>query len=299
MKLTELFDKGEFVISSEVGPVKGCVRDTGNGQEPVCMKEARELKGKIHALNVTDNQSAVMRLGSLAASIKLKAEGMEPIFQMTCRDRNRIALQSDLLNACSLGIDNVLCLTGDHIALGDHKQAKPVFDIDSVGLLKIAKTMNEGKDMVGNDLTQPTDLALGAVVNPNADPLDLQIFKMESKISAGAQFFQTQAIYDPAVFEKFVKRVEGFKVPIQVGFVMLKSPAMAKFMNNNVSGITVPESLIEEMASVPKGGRKEKSVEITVRLLKEMAPMVQGIHFMPLGWSNLVPSVIEQLDLKH
>ncbi len=298
MKLTELFDKGEFVVSSEVGPVKGCVRDVG-GEEPVCLKEARELKGKIHALNVTDNQSAVMRLGSLAASIKLKAEGHEPIFQMTCRDRNRIALQSDLLNACSLGIDNVLCLTGDHIALGDHKQAKAVFDIDSVQLLHIAKNMNEGKDMMGNELSQPTNLALGAVVNPNADPLDLQIFKMESKIAAGAQFFQTQAIYDPAVFEKFVKRVEGFGVPIQVGFVMLKSPAMAKFMNNNVSGISVPESLIEEMASVPKGGRKEKSVEITVRLLKEMAPMVQGIHFMPLGWSNLVPSVIEQLDLKN
>ena len=205
MKLTELFDKGRFVVTSEIGPVKGCVRHADSESMATCAREAEDVKGIVDAINVTDNQSAVMRLGSLAASVKLKQMGAEPIYQLTCRDRNRIALQSELLSACSLGIDNVLCLTGDHIALGDHKDAKPVFDIDSVQLLSIARGLNEGVDMAGNALTHSTDLALGAVVNPGFAPLDLQLLKMEKKIEAGAQFFQTQAVYDPKVFEAFVR----------------------------------------------------------------------------------------------
>jgi len=294
MKLTALFDKGERVVTSEVGPVKGCVRDVGAG-EPACLAEARELAGVVHAVNVTDNQSAVMRLGSLAASVRLKQEGIEPIFQLTCRDRNRIALQSELLNACSLGIDNALCLTGDHILLGDHKSAKPVFDIDSVELLRIARGMNEGRDMMGNALSQPTDLALGAVVNPGFEPLDLQLFKMESKIEAGAEFFQTQAIYDPAVFERFARRVEGFGVPVQLGFVLLKSARMARYMDEHVSGIRVPAALITEMDVADKDARRARSTALAVRLLTEMAPMAQGIHFMPLGWSDLIPRVLAEL----
>lgn len=294
MKLTELFNKKQFVITSEVGPVKGCVRDIG-GKVPPCIKEAEELKGIVHAVNVTDNQSAMMRLGSLAASVRLKQNNIEPIFQLTCRDRNRIALQSDILSACSLEIDNLLCLTGDYTSLGDHASAKSVFDIDSVQLLKIAKGLNEGRDMNGNDLSQPTDLCLGAVVNPNFEPLDLQLMKMEKKIEAGAEFFQTQAVYDPAVFEKFIRKTEGFGVPIQYGIVILKSPVMAKYMNDNVSGIKVPQKLIDEIGSVPKEQRKEKAVEMTAGLVSEIAPMVQGIHFMPLGWSDILPSVINKL----
>jgi 5,10-methylenetetrahydrofolate reductase len=295
MKLTELFDKGEFVITSEVGPVKGCLRSKNGSAVPQCAKEAELVKDCVHAINVTDNQSAVMRLGSLAASVRLKERGFEPIYQMTCRDRNRIALQSDLLGACSLGIDNVLCLTGDYTSLGDHKSAKSVFDIDSVQLLKIASGLNEGYDMMGNSLTQSTNLALGAVVNPNFEPLDLQLLKMEKKIEAGAQFFQTQAVYDPAVFERMTKKTDGFGVPIQYGVVIVKSPQMGAFMNENVSGITVPDWIIEEMGKVSKADRKKKAVEITIKLIQEIKPMAQGIHFMPLGWSDIVPEVVKAI----
>ena len=290
MKLTELFQKKQFVITSEVGPMKGCAR---NGSQAAFLKEAESLKDYVHAVNVTDNQSAVMRLGSLAASVVLKQAGIEPIFQMVCRDRNRIALQSDLLSACTLGIDNVLCLTGDHLKLGDHPTAKAVFDVDSVQLLDIARGLNQGRDMMGRDLTQATGLALGAVVNPNFEPLDLQLLKMEKKIEAGAEFFQTQAVYDPKLFETFIRKTEGFGVPIQYGVVFIKSPKMAKYMNEHVSGITVPQALIDEMASVPEAQYKDKAREITARLVKEISPMVQGIHFMPLGWSDLVPAILK------
>lgn len=290
MKLTQAFKKKEFVITSEVGPVKGCAR---NGQNAAFIAEAASIKPYVHAVNVTDNQSAVMRLGSMAASVLLKHAGIEPIYQLTCRDRNRIALQSDLLSACTLGIDNVLCLTGDHLKLGDHPTGKGVFDIDSVQLLDIARGLNQGHDMMGHELTQASDLALGAVVNPNFEPLDLQLLKMEKKIAAGAEFFQTQTVYDPKLFEAFVRKVEGFGVPIQFGLVLLKSPKMGQFMNEHVSGIKVPQALIDEMAGVPEAGYKDKSVEIAARLLKEIAPMVQGIHFMPLGWSDLVPQLAD------
>lgn len=290
MKLTELFRKKEFVITSEVGPMKGCAR---NGRQAAFLQEALEIKDFVHAVNVTDNQSAVMRLGSLAAGVLLKQAGIEPIFQLVCRDRNRIALQSDLLSACTLGIDNVLCLTGDHLKLGDHPSAKGVFDVDSVQLINIARGLNQGHDMMGRDLTQATDLALGAVVNPNFQPLDLQLLKMEKKIAAGAQFFQTQAVYDPKLFETFIRKTEGFGVPIQYGVVIIKSPKMARYMNEHVSGITVPQALIDEMASVPEGQYRDKAREITARLVKEIKPMVQGIHFMPLGWSELVPTILK------
>ncbi|MBW2219569.1 MAG: methylenetetrahydrofolate reductase [Deltaproteobacteria bacterium] len=294
MKLTEYFNKKEFVITSEAGPVKGCVRDIG-GTIPPCVAEAKGLSDFVYAVNVTDNQSATMRLGSLAASVRLKQSGIEPIYQLTCRDRNRIALQSDLLCACSLNIDNVLCLTGDHTKLGDHKSAKSVFDIDSVQLLKIASGLNEGHDMMDNELTQPTDLCLGAVVNPNFEPLDLQIMKMEKKIEAGAVFFQTQSVYEPKLFETFVRKTEALGVPIQYGHVIIKSPQMANYMNKNVSGITVPQELINEIGSVQKEKRKEKAIEITTRLVNEIAPMVQGVHFMPLGWSDILPQIIKNI----
>jgi methylenetetrahydrofolate reductase (NADPH) len=293
MKLSDRFKKGEFVITSEVAPMKGCVR---NGAIPGFLEEARKVAPQVHAVNVTDNQSALMRLGSLAASVYLQRDGIEPIYQITCRDRNRIALQSDLLSACSLGIENVLCITGDHIKLGDHQQAKAVFDIDSVQLLTIANGLNKGYDMVGNCLSLPADLCLGAVVNPNFEPLDLQLIKMEKKARAGAEFFQTQAVYDPKIFESFVNKARDFGLPLQYGIVIIKSPEMAKYMNDHVSGIKIPDSLIEEIGSVPIQGRKEKAIEITVRLVKEIGPMVQGVHFMPIGWSDIVPEIISRIN---
>jgi methylenetetrahydrofolate reductase (NADPH) len=298
MKLTTLFEKGEFVITGEVGPIKGAIhRD--KSIEPSCAIEALHLNQHVHAVNVTDNQSAVMRLGSLAASVRLKANAIEPVYQLTCRDRNRLALQSDLLTAYSLGIDNVLLLTGDHIQLGDHKEAKPVFDLDSVQLIDMAKGLKRGYDISGARIENYLDMAFGAVVNPNSDPLELQIMKMKKKIDAGAQFFQTQAVYDVKVFEKFIKQVEKFNCPIQVGIVILKSPQMAKFMNKNVSGVHVPENLIEEIGSVAKEDRKKKSAEIAGRFVKKVKSMCQGVHIMPLGWTDIVPDILEHAGIKH
>jgi methylenetetrahydrofolate reductase (NADPH) len=295
MKLTEWFNRGEYVFTSEVGPTKGCMRPLDGADPPEVLQEARMIGHAVHAFNVTDNQSAVMRLGSLAASVRLKMNEFEPVFQVTCRDRNRIALQSDILSACSLGIDNVLLLTGDYTKLGDHKAAKSVFDIDSVQLIRIARELNKGRDMMGNRLTQATNLCLGAVVNPNFEPLDLQLMKMEKKIEAGAEFFQTQAVYDPALYERFARKTESFGVPVMAGMVVVKSPQMARFMNENISGIRVPEWIVKDLESVDKKGRKDKALEIMTRLAREIGPMARGIHFMPLGWSDLVPRIIREI----
>jgi 5,10-methylenetetrahydrofolate reductase len=296
MKLTDLYCQGQFVITGEVGPIKGAVSRDRN-IEPVCAREAAFMKQYVHAVNVTDNQSAVMRLGSMAASVRLKAQGIEPIYQLTCRDRNRIALQSDLLTAYSLGIDNVLLLTGDHIQLGDHKEAKPVFDLDSVQLIKMAAGLRSGRDVVGNPIENPPDMALGAVVNPNFEPLELQLLKMKKKIDAGAEFFQTQAVYDFQLFERFMEKAEKLDRPIQVGVVVLKSPQMGKFMNANVSGIQVPQNWIDGIGSVDKTDRKKKAAEMMGRFLRQVKSMVQGVHIMPLGWSDVVPAILQEAGI--
>ncbi|HEC68926.1 MAG TPA: 5,10-methylenetetrahydrofolate reductase [Candidatus Omnitrophica bacterium] len=288
--LKEKLEKGDFVVTSEIGPPKGV------NIEPY-LEEADKLKGKVTAINVTDIQSAVMRLGSLAVCHLLKERGIEPVYQLVTRDRNRLALQSDLLSAYVLGIENVLCLTGDHPVLGDHPQAKPVYDLDSVQLLKAAKSLNEGEDMVGNPLEGRPQLFLGAVVNPGIEPLEPQIIKMKKKISAGAQFFQTQPVYEVDKFARFVEKVKDLGVPILAGVVLLKSAKMAKYMNENVSGVNVPQELIEEMASVSKEDRPKKSVEIAVRLIRKLKPLCQGIHIMPLGWDRYVPDILKGIDL--
>ncbi len=240
MKLAELFTDGRFVITSEAGPPKGV--DTTKMLEEVDL-----LRDMVDAFNVTDQQSSVMRLGSLAVSHLLKQRGAEPIFQVTCRDRNRIALQSDLLSAYILGIENVLCLTGDYVSLGDHPGAKPVFDLDSVSLMHTVKMLREGYDLSGKELLGKPDFCIGAVVSPGADPVEPQIIKMENKIEAGAEFFQTQAVYDLDKFSEFTRNIEHLDVPVIGGIILLKSAGMARFMNRNVAGVHVPEELIEEM----------------------------------------------------
>jgi methylenetetrahydrofolate reductase (NADPH) len=289
-KLKDKLNRGEFVITGEIGPPKG-VDISG------CLNDAEGLRDYVTAINVTDLQSAVFRIGSLAVSCKLVERRLEPIFQLTCRDRNRLALQSDLLNAWALGIENVLCLTGDHPVMGDHADAKPVYDLDSVQLLKAASTLNQGQDMSGHELDSRPSLFLGAVVTPGADPVEPQIIKMKKKITAGANFFQTQAVYEPDRFEDFMNRVQGFNVPVIAGIVILKGAAMAKFMNQNVAGITVPESIIEEMSDTPKEDRKNQAVEITARIIRQIKPLCQGVHIMPLGWDELVPQVIKEAEL--
>ena len=288
MKLTDLTRLGKFVVTSEVGPPKGINLDK-------MLHEAEYIRGRVAAINVTDNQSSVMRMGGLAACKVLKDKGFEPVFQITCRDRNRLALQSDLLSAAMFGIENLLLLTGDHIVLGDHKEAKPVFDLDSVSLAQCVKRLEEGYDLAGNKLDgEAPKFCKGAVVSPCAEPLDPQLFKMEKKIRAGVEFFQTQAVYEPEKFEKFMKRVKEFGVPVYVGIVVLKTVGMAKFMNENVAGIHVPDSLIDELK---KDKEKTKSgqtgIEISARLIKDMKGMCQGVHMMPLGWDDKVAKILE------
>lgn len=292
MSLREKIQNKEFIITAEIGPPKGVdVKEI--------LDNAQLLKGKVDAINVTDLQSSVMKLGSLAVSHMLVDMGIEPVFQITCRDRNRLALQSDLFSAYVLGIRNVLVLTGDHPKMGDHPNAKPVFDLDSVQLLEVVKKLQSGFDMMGNPLTSIPKFCVGAVVNPCAENLDLEIIKMEKKIRSGAEFFQTQAIYDIKRFENFLNNIKHLNTTILAGIVLLKSAGMARFMNKNVAGIYVPDELIEEIASVPKEKIKEKSAQIAVRLANQIKDICNGIHFMPLGWDEVLVDVLGQLGLKQ
>lgn len=288
MTLKEKVASGKFVITTEVGPPKGV--DISEMKE-----NAEMLRGRVDAVNLTDQQSSVMRLGSLAGCYLAKEWGLEPVFQMTCRDRNRMALQSDLLNASVMGIENVLCLTGDHPALGDHPDAKPVFDLDSVSLLAAARELQQGRDLGGKDLKGAPRFFIGASVTPGADPLEPQILKMERKVKAGAQFFQTQAVYEPREFEEFMKAVGQLNVPVLVGIVVLRSAAMARFMNKNVAGVSVPESLIEEMDKAEN--KAKKSIEIAARLTSDMKGMCQGVHIMAIGMENRVPAILDAAGL--
>jgi 5,10-methylenetetrahydrofolate reductase len=288
MKLTELFTDSRFVITSEAGPPKGV--DTTKMLEEVDL-----LQGKVDAFNVTDQQSSVMRLGSLAVSLLLKQRGAEPVFQLTCRDRNRIALQSDLLSAHVLGIENILCLTGDYVSLGDHPDAKPVFDLDSVSLIETARALCEGHDLAGKELQGKPEFCIGAVVSPGAEPLEPQIIKMENKMRAGAQFFQTQAIYDLDQFAEFMRRIDHLDVPVLGGIILLKSAGMARFMNRNVAGVHVPEHLISRMEEADD--KVAASITIAAELVKGMKELCQGVHIMALGWEKWVPDVLDEAGL--
>ena len=292
MKITELFERGEFVVSAEVGPPKG-IHIEG------LVEEAKEYLSGVTAVNVTDNQSSVMRLGSMATCKALKDAGLLPIFQLTCRDRNRIALQSDLLSADMLGIENVLALTGDHIKLGDHKQAKPVFDLDSVSLLHTICKLEAGEDLGGNKLVgEPPKFAKGAVVSPCSDSVDAQLAKMERKVAAGAEYFQTQAVYEPEKFIKFMEKAKQFGKPVQLGIVIPKSAGMAKYMNDNVAGIHVPQEMIDELkADKEKTKAGITGVAIAARIIKECKPYCQGVHIMALGWESKVPDLLKQAGI--
>lgn len=288
MSLCEKIKSGKFIITSEIAPPKGIDVEE-------ILKDAELVKSRVDAINVTDLQSSVMRTGSLAICKLLLERGLEPVFQITCRDRNRLALQSDLLSAAVFGIQNVLALTGDHPALGDHPAAKPVFDLDSMQLLEAIRGLQSGKDMAGKELKGSPKFCVGAVVNPGADPIEPEIIKMEKKINAGAQFFQTQAIYETHLFEKFLKASSHLKTTVIAGIVLLKSAGMAKYMNKNVAGVFVPDNLIEEIDKAKD--KSAKSIEIAARLIKELKPMCQGVHIMPIGWDKKVPLVLDAAGL--
>jgi len=257
------------------------------------------LKDKVDAINITDHQSSVMRFPSIGGALLVKEMGGEPILQMTCRDRNRLAFQADLLFASSRGINNVLCLTGDSIILGDHKEAKAVFDMDSSQLLAMIRTMEKGKDMGGNNLDGAVSFCAGAIVTPEANPIEPQLIKFEKKVEAGAEFIQTQAVYDLDNFKKFMEYARGFPVKILAGIILLTSAPMARFMNKNVAGVTVPKELIDEMASAPKGRALEKGIEIAGRMIRRIQDdkMCDGVHIMAIGKEEVVPEILEKAGL--
>ncbi|MGQ9858399.1 MAG: methylenetetrahydrofolate reductase [Thermodesulfobacteriota bacterium] len=286
-RFREILQSGQFVVTSEIGPPKG------TNLQPM-LHHIELLKDKVHALNVTDHQSSVMRYPSLGGAMLIRERGGEPILQMTCRDRNRLALQADLLLAHSRGIHNVLCLTGDAVVVGDHKEAKGVFDLDSSQLLSAIRTMERGKDLGGNDLDGTVDFCAGAIVTPEAKPLEPQLIKFEKKVEAGAEFFQTQAIYDLENFEKFMDFARPFGVKILAGIILLTSWRMADYMNCNVPGVYVPQALIEELKAAPKGEALRVGIEIAGRTIKTIREkkLCDGVHVMAIGKEEVVPEIL-------
>jgi len=290
----ETLRSGKFVVTSEIGPPKG------TKLEPM-LHHIDLLKDRVDAMNVTDNQSSIMRYPSLGGTLLIKERGGEPILQMTCRDRNRLALQGDILFAYSRGIRNILCLTGDAVPVGDHKEAKGVFDLDSVQLLRAVHTMETGKDLGGNDLDSPVDFCAGAIVTPEARPIEPQLLKFEKKVEAGAEFFQTQAVYDLDNFKRFMDYGRQFPVKILAGIILLTSPKMAVYMNKNVPGVFVPQGLIDEMEAAPKGAAAKlaKGIEIAGRMIRKIKEekICDGVHVMAIGREETVPEILRVAGL--
>lgn len=303
-KLQEALAGGQFAVTAEMAPPKGW-----NFLER--LETAALLKGKVHGINVTDMQSACLKASSLGLCIHLKQAGLEPILQITGRDRNRMAIMGDVLSAASFGIDTVLALTGDHPVVGDCKSAKPVYDLDSVGILRMLSRMEEtGMDCGGNPLSggAPT-LFKGAAVTPVYDPLALQINKLRKKVEAGAAYIQTQGIFDLDGFRRFLEEVDraGIQVPIMAGLIPLKSAGMAKFMNENVPGIQVPESMMQRLADAGAEGKAKGirglPVQLGIEMAAELAARIRaagicaGVHIMAIGAEKNIPAILEKAGI--
>ena len=280
-------ESGKFVVTSEVAPPKGTNLDRMSHHIEL-------LKDKVDAVNITDHQSSVMRFPSLGGALLVKEMGGEPILQMTCRDRNRLALQADLLFASNRGIQNVLCLTGDSIILGDHKEARGVFDLDSTQLIRTIRKLEKGKDLGDNDVDGGMSFGAGAIVTPEPNPIEPQLMKFEKKVEVGAEFIHTQAVYDLDNFKGFMDYARQFPVKILAGIILLTSAPMARFMNKNVAGVNVPQELIDEMASAPKGSALSKGIEIAGRMIKRVREerLCNGVHIMAIGREELVPEIM-------
>ncbi len=287
-KLSEGLDSGRFLITCELNPPKG------TNLQPL-LDKAQMLGGVVDAFNITDSASSLMTMAPIAAAHLLADRGLEPIMQITCRDRNRLALQSELLAAAALGVSNVLCMTGDPPGAGDHPETKPVFDLGGVELVSAANALRSGEDLAGNALRGAPDLYVGAVVNPGAPDLSKELSRMEQKIEAGAVFFQSQAVYDPSAFERFIRSAERFGKPVMAGHVVLKSAAMARNLNDNLPGVTVPDGIISELELAED--REERSVATSARIIRELRPMCNGVHVMAIGWERLVPGILEAAGL--
>ncbi|MEY7999798.1 methylenetetrahydrofolate reductase [Clostridium sp. Mt-5] len=288
--LEEAFKKGDFAVTAEMAPPKG----TDLSHLIEC---AKSVKGRVHGVNVTDFQSATLKATSLATCKVLKDAGLEPVLQITGRDRNRIAIQGELLSAGVFGIENVLALTGDYTGTGDHPGAKPVYDLDSVGILQVASALAGGKDMSGNDLNGVPKFYLGACVTPKYEPLELQIIKMKKKIKAGAKFFQTQAVYDIDTLREFKEKTKDLNAKIMIGIIPLKSAGMAKYMNKNVPGIFVPDELIDRMKNAEN--KVKEGIKIAgefISLIKEEG-LYDGVHIMAIGAEENVPLILDEAGL--
>ncbi len=288
MSLREKLHQNKFVITAELSPPKG-------PDVTELLEKARKLKGLVDAVNLTDNNRAVMCLSSLGASALLVREGLEPILQVTCRDRNRMGLQSDLLAAHVLGIHNILSLTGDPVKVGDHPEAKEVFDIDSLQLMKAIQGLNQGVNLAGKELNGKTEFLIGAAANPGAKDLEVELSKFQKKVECGAQFFQTQGVYEVSSFKKFMDKIASFSAKIIPGIILLKSSKMAQFLNEKVPGIHVPEKLIQrlEQASDPI----EVGIEIAAQTIQELQGVSSGVHLMCIGREDLIPNILKKASL--
>jgi methylenetetrahydrofolate reductase (NADPH) len=296
-KLRQVLTGGGFAITAECGPPRG-------SDAEIVRRKGELLKDAVDAVNVTDNQTAVVRMSSLAACVHLLGMGIEPVMQMVTRDRNRIALQSDIMGAYSLGIRNLLCLSGDHQSLGSQPESMNVFDIDSVNLVHSVRVMrDEGKDMSGFALVGAPQMFIGAAENPFADPLAYRVVRLAKKIDAGVDFIQTQCVYNLPRFKEWMRmaREEGLtdKVYIMAGITPLKSPGMAKYMRDKVAGIDVPDALIKRMEATPKEARAKEGIRIAQEMIAEIRqiPGVHGIHLMAIEWEHKVPEILEGTGL--
>ena len=293
--LQKTLESGNFAITAELAPPKGC--DFSHQLE--C---AELLKECVTAVNVTDFQSSSLKASSLGMVIKLKEMGVEPILQMTGRDRSRMAIQGDILAAAAFGVENVLALTGDHTKVGDDPNSKPVFDLDSVGILQACKALSEGHDMGGNALSgEAPKLYTGAIVTPEYDPLELQLIKLKKKVASGAKYIQTQGIYDLEHFKAFMQEVKrlGINAHIMAGIIPLKNAGMAKYMNKNVPGINVPDSMIQRLNEVGKENAAKEGIKIAAELVKQIKEerICDGVHIMAIGAEENVPVILKEAGL--
>ncbi|MBA7564741.1 MAG: methylenetetrahydrofolate reductase [Dehalococcoidia bacterium] len=293
--LEKVLESGRFAVTAEAGPPKGT-------SAAVMQRKAEMLRHCCDAANVTDNQTAIVRMSSLAGCVIMKQEGVDPVMQIVCRDRNRIAIQSDVLGAVALGIGNILCLSGDHQMFGNHPTAKNVFDIDSIQLIQALKAMrDEQKFLCGDDISGEVPLFIGAAANPYADPFEFRVARLAKKVKAGAEFIQTQAVYDIDKFAKWMEMVveRGLdkQTHILAGVIPIKSAGMARYMRDYVSGVTVPDGVVTRMEQAQD--TKVEGAKVAVEIIEQVKeiPGIHGVHIMAVGWEDIVPEIVKQAGL--
>ena len=293
--LEKVLESGQFAVTAEVGPPKG--------SSPAVIRRRGELvRNSVDAVNVTDNQTAVVRMSSVAGCAILKTIGVDPVMQIVCRDRNRIAIQSDVLGAIALGIGNILCLSGDHQRFGNHPSSKGVFDIDSMQLIQTLKSMRDEKQFIsGDDVSGEVPIYIGAAANPFADPFEFRVTRLAKKVKAGADFIQTQAVYDVDRFRRWMEAVceRGLdeEVHILAGVIPIRSVGMARYMRDYVAGVTVPDEIITRLEQAEKA--REEGVRIPLEIIEQLKeiPGLHGIHIMAVGWEDIVPEIVERAGL--